>query len=381
MRSRETREDGMRSRRQQGFSLVELMIAMVATLIVSAAIYGVLASGQDSFRREPEIADMQQNLRMAMDLIMRDVAAAGEGIPAGPPGGEPPGMPFVQIFVPDLDDLTVRPLRPQSTTEHTDDLDMITSSSDCGAERLCGYKDEKAANIRTINATTCVDEGETPIFFMDNGTWTTRYITNLTENQGTSGNPSWPSSCPGGKESGWHKDLHFPAAKAETKDASVNNPSPADLCGDYPDLGTTTGDACIPLYVMDADRVTYRVVLGADGVPNLERRSTRGLGGAIAAGFQVVARGIEDLQVEYATADDPETFVAGAPTVASPDYGTIITQVRVTLAGRTTAINLAGQMADARGQQFIRSSLTSTGAVRSALLQLALEGTSTVKWQ
>lgn len=374
----------MRSRTQAGFSMVELVVALAVTMLVSGAIYGVLASGQNSFRREPEIADMQQNLRMAMDLIMRDVAAAGEGIPAGTAAATPPGLPFVQIFVTGLDNVAARPLRPQVIDEHADDLDMLVGTSDCGAERVCGYAGEKAANIRTLAASTCVGASETPIFFMNDGTWTTRYITDLTQNQGASGNPGEESSCPSGE---WHKDLHFPAAKAQTADASVNNPSPADLCGNYPDLGTTTGAACTPVYVMDADRVTYRVVSGLDGVPNLERRSTRSLAGALAAGFQVVARGIEDLQVEYATAGAPTTFVAGAPTVVAGDYDTIITQVRVTLAGRTTATGLAGERADVHGGgQFIRSSLTSMGAVRSGLLQVSLQydaeqTTETIKWQ
>ena len=79
---------------QAGFSLVELMVAMVVTLIVSGAIYGLLAKGQSSMRREPELSDRQQNIRVAMDLIQRDVSTAGIGIPA-----------FVQVFSRSLDDV------------------------------------------------------------------------------------------------------------------------------------------------------------------------------------------------------------------------------------------------------------------------------------
>jgi len=39
-------------RPEDGFSLVELMVAMTVTLIVSAAIYGLLTSGSNAFRRE-----------------------------------------------------------------------------------------------------------------------------------------------------------------------------------------------------------------------------------------------------------------------------------------------------------------------------------------
>src|SRR5512136_2665399 len=80
---------------ERGFSLVELMIAMTVTLIVSGAIYGLLTSGSNAFRREPELADRQQNIRIAMDLLTRDVFNAGSALPTfsqvftltDPPGG------------------------------------------------------------------------------------------------------------------------------------------------------------------------------------------------------------------------------------------------------------------------------------------------------
>ena len=68
-------------RQPEGFSLVELMVAMTVTLIVSGAIYGLLTSGSNAFRREPEVADRQQNIRLAMDLLTRDVFNAGTALP------------------------------------------------------------------------------------------------------------------------------------------------------------------------------------------------------------------------------------------------------------------------------------------------------------
>jgi prepilin-type N-terminal cleavage/methylation domain-containing protein len=66
---------------QRGFSMIELMVAMTVTLIVSSAIYGLLASGGNAFRREPEMSDRQQNIRIAMDVIAKDVESAGGGAP------------------------------------------------------------------------------------------------------------------------------------------------------------------------------------------------------------------------------------------------------------------------------------------------------------
>ena len=82
-----TPQEPQTMRHERGFSLVELIVAMTVTLIVSSAIYGLLAAGGNAFRREPEVADRQQNIRAAMDLIARDVFGAGAAMPT-----------FAQVF-------------------------------------------------------------------------------------------------------------------------------------------------------------------------------------------------------------------------------------------------------------------------------------------
>ena len=79
-------------RPESGFSLVELMVALVVTLIVSGAVYGLLTSGQSAFRKEPAMADRQANIRAAMDMIVSDLRGAGVGMP-----------PFTRVFTPGLD--------------------------------------------------------------------------------------------------------------------------------------------------------------------------------------------------------------------------------------------------------------------------------------
>ena len=81
-------------RRERGFSLIELMVAMVATLIISGAVMQLVGAGKGAFRREPEISDRQQNIRMAMAMIQQDVQSAGLGLP-----------PFTQVFTNGLNNL------------------------------------------------------------------------------------------------------------------------------------------------------------------------------------------------------------------------------------------------------------------------------------
>ena len=66
-----------RSRSNQGFTLIEMLIAIGITAVVMASVFQLLKGGQDSFRREPEVADMTANARAGLDLISRDLANAG----------------------------------------------------------------------------------------------------------------------------------------------------------------------------------------------------------------------------------------------------------------------------------------------------------------
>ena len=64
-------------KRQQGFTLVELLVAVVITGVVVGGIYSTFYSQQKSYLVQEEVAAMQQNLRAAMHLIERDIRLAG----------------------------------------------------------------------------------------------------------------------------------------------------------------------------------------------------------------------------------------------------------------------------------------------------------------
>src|SRR2546421_12041125 len=68
-------------KREQGFTLVELMVAVAAFSIVSLAAFAVLDSGQRNALMNDQTVKVQQNVRLAMDIIARDVRMTGYGNP------------------------------------------------------------------------------------------------------------------------------------------------------------------------------------------------------------------------------------------------------------------------------------------------------------
>jgi len=90
-----------RSRRTEfGFSLLELLVAMLIASVAMGAIYAIHISTSDSYAHQREIAHMQQNLRAAMHLIKNDIRNAGRE----PTHNGRVGITDVTRYNPDADD-------------------------------------------------------------------------------------------------------------------------------------------------------------------------------------------------------------------------------------------------------------------------------------
>jgi len=61
----------------QGFTLVELLVAMAVSLLAVGAIYSTFLSQFKSYQIQEEIAAMQQNIRVAMYHMQREIRMAG----------------------------------------------------------------------------------------------------------------------------------------------------------------------------------------------------------------------------------------------------------------------------------------------------------------
>lgn len=67
---------------EPGFTLIELMISLSIFAIVSLAAFSVLSSSQQMAVMNDQTVQVQRNVRLAVDLISRDLRMAGYGNPA-----------------------------------------------------------------------------------------------------------------------------------------------------------------------------------------------------------------------------------------------------------------------------------------------------------
>jgi prepilin-type N-terminal cleavage/methylation domain-containing protein len=68
-------------KREKGFSLIELLVAMVIMTIIVGAAVSALVEAQNTTNAIAQEAGTQENLRAGMHFLVRDLMQAGEGIP------------------------------------------------------------------------------------------------------------------------------------------------------------------------------------------------------------------------------------------------------------------------------------------------------------
>jgi len=340
------------SNTSSGFSLVELTIAMLVTLLVSGAIFGMLAGGKTAFRREPELSDRQQNIRVAMDLIQKDIANAGmqmsDFVQAFTEGDGPSGGPN-----PPLNGLG--PAGPNG--ENSDFLQIFGNTGECP---------EAQAEPNATGVVVRMMELFPNCYHLPG-------LVMLVGQPGAVPPYSVGVACPrgggpGGGGCGAVACANFPPGQAPNYNLPGGDQIPDPLA------------IMLPVQV-----VRYEIRVDTEGVPNLWRSPQGniaaaaggpacGAGGALSDGWQMVAKGIEDLQVKYTMADGT---VADTPDhVVDADYSTLVKEVRVTLIARSDAANLQGGRAGTNSADpKVRGSMVSTTTPRAALFALSKAAT------
>ncbi len=80
-RSVQERPLGVRTRCEEGFGLVELLVVVLMMGLVMGAVHSLYITTQRSATTEAEVVDVQQSLRVGVDQISRDLEMAGFMVP------------------------------------------------------------------------------------------------------------------------------------------------------------------------------------------------------------------------------------------------------------------------------------------------------------
>ena len=317
--------------REKGFSLIELMVAMVVTLIISGAVFQLVTAGQSAFKKEPAAADRQQNIRMAVDILGQDLFQAGYGMPS-----------FAQAFTNNLN--AVGPMG--SGGEKADELEIFRAS-ECPPLTVCPLNSDPSKSIVTMEKFSACYDMPAIVLMGNDSEWDLRWAKapgkgETAKNCGDSGND----------DNGRHGHAVFPPGQAP-----ILNPTDSFTSWQNP-----------PTYMMVGMAIRYRINIDADGVPNFERSTAGGQNDIDGnSTWQIIARGIEDLQVRYTAANGIVTDNAGVVDRTGLDYNTIIQSVTVTLSARSEVQNVTGVMRATVGPTALRGTLTSVGSPRAAL--------------
>jgi hypothetical protein len=144
-----------------GYSLVELLVATTITIVVTGAMLTLFAPAHGIHAAQPEIADLHQRVRVAVESLRRDITMAGAGldavVPAIVPGG---GNSITVMYVPHTSaQAAVRDSTASGAELHVD------TAFNCGpvaATALCGF-----------------DEGLRVVAFDAFGTWDALTVTRV----------------------------------------------------------------------------------------------------------------------------------------------------------------------------------------------------------
>jgi len=194
-----------RRRGDRGFTLIELLVVVVIMLVVTGAIFALVDPSRGTFRAQPEVADIQQRMRVGVDMLSKDLVMAGAGVYMGVGSGSlinffAPVLPFrtgelypnepLERYFPDRITITYVPNTPSQAAVR-DAMPQASANvkanqqSSCGAGGAQIMCPDGSASDGTLCG-FCV--GDRAAIFDDTGSFDFFTITQL-QADNTNGNP------------------------------------------------------------------------------------------------------------------------------------------------------------------------------------------------
>jgi prepilin-type N-terminal cleavage/methylation domain-containing protein len=207
-------EKNIQIKLNKGVTLIELLIALVMSSILIAAIYRVFISQQKSYVVQEQVVDMQQNVRVSISRMMSEIRMAGFGNVEAVLEGVDGVNGFHQVITPEENSITVvggfkqirrsngNPISVSSTSVNTITLNYSTDEFDRPAHQYISIGgvessivlQRKGRVLTLANTLRLIHPKDTPIFKIQAITYTTgksegKPVLQRNENTGGGGQP------------------------------------------------------------------------------------------------------------------------------------------------------------------------------------------------
>jgi hypothetical protein len=135
---------------QTGYSLVELLVSTAIMLTVTGAIFSLMNPAQGTAQSQPEVADMQQRMRVGNETLFKELVMAG----AGPYQGAVTGS-LVNFFAPVLP-RRIGSLNPDAATVFKDDTITLSYIPNTYSQTtISAAMPDVSAELKVTNQSNC----------------------------------------------------------------------------------------------------------------------------------------------------------------------------------------------------------------------------------
>ena len=176
-------QPGAPLRRDEGFTLVEMLVSLGIMMVVMAGVFTVFNPAQGAFRTQPEVADLQQRLRLAVAEITDGLRNAGSGSYRGQGLG-----PLNAVVAPILPYRIGSANADLPTQYRTDAITAIRVPADAAESTAASAIGATTADIVVATDTGCppgppacgFEVGDRVLLFADNGLYDIFSVTGIT---------------------------------------------------------------------------------------------------------------------------------------------------------------------------------------------------------
>jgi hypothetical protein len=181
---------GRIGRSEAGFTITELLVSTAIMITVTGAIFGLMNPAQGNAQAQPEIADMQQRMRVGNETLFKELVMSG----AGPYQGATTGS-LINFFAPILPRRTGRIAADPTTGAASYKSDAITLSyipNSYSQTTIADPMPVQAAELKVFDQPNCpkgrqlcgFEIGMQVIIFDTAGNFDTFVITNVQDDAG-----------------------------------------------------------------------------------------------------------------------------------------------------------------------------------------------------